>query len=287
MLGALLQRSFKIFRENLMIVQPFILFMLLLSIVSGSLTHMPKGISPVLIVFLVSVFCLFCAFLAGWFQLFQAAIRNSHVEYKTPQEKAEASINAFREFLPAVGRFFIPITIAVILYILLFLGVIKLVGFLGSKYIGFTQNISPEKLSEVFSDQNKLKAFVESLSAKDRSVLVKWDLLMLGSIGLFSYLTMFWFPAIMLNGENPVKALFTGIKSAFIKPFLSLGIFITYWIANISFSFLSAMTAGIFILDLLNLMVMVFMTVYFIMVIFVYFEEHSADNIAGWTNLFR
>jgi hypothetical protein len=287
MLGIILQRSFKILRENLIIVQPFILFLLLISFLATSVQNIPSGKSPALIVFLVSLFALSCAFLAGWFQLFQAAIRNSRREFSSVEEKVEASMNSFREFLPAVGRFFIPITIAVVLYIVMFFGVMKLVMLLGMKYIGFTQNISPNNMMSILSDQSKIKPFVESLTQIDRNKLFQWDMLMLCFTGLFSYLTMFWFPAIMLNGENPFKALFTGIKSALGHPLDSLGIFFTYWIVNILTSFIGALTAGFFVFELLNLMLVVFVTVYFIMVNFVYFEEYSADHIAGWTNLFR
>jgi hypothetical protein len=286
-LRKILIKAFEILRSNLIIIQPFIFYLLLLSVFLGSVHSIPEGMKPILITFLVSVFALSCAFLAGWLQLFQAALRNSYKEAESPLEKAQMSFGILREFLPAVGRFFVPITIAVILYLLLFFGVMKLIVFLGLKYIGLTENINPEKILSVFSDKTKVAAFVSTLTEADRTKLLKWDILSLFMTGAFSYLTMFWFPAIMLNGENPFKGFWSGLKATFSRPFTTLGIFSLYWVVNLSVSLLGSIAPGMFLLQILNLMLVVFITVYFIMVSFVYFEDYSGNNIAGWANLFR
>lgn len=286
MLIRILKKSFDILWQNSVIIQPFILFMFLISILLGSINNLKDGFSPLLIGFLISAFALFCAFLAGWFQLFQAAIRN-YSKNVSPTERAELSLASFREFLPAVGRFFIPVTMTMILYILLFFAVLKLTLFLGTKYIGFTENISPAKLVGLFGDNTKIYSFVESLSELDRYKLFQWDLFMLFMMGSFSYVTMFWFQAVMMNGENAFKAFISGVKGVFANPFVTGAIFMLYWLVSFLTSFISALVPGMFLVQLLNLMLVVFITVYFIMVNFVYFEEYSGNNIAGWTNIFR
>ena len=283
----ILKKAFEVLQNNLIIIQPFIFYLLLISIFLGSVHNVPEGIKPVFIVFILSIFALSCAFLAGWLQLFQAALRNSFKEAPSPIEKAEMSLGILREFLPAVGRFFVPITIAVILYFILFFGIIKLTVFLGLKYIGLSENISPEKILSVFADKTKVPAFVAILTEADREKLLRWDVFTLFMTGVFSYLTMFWFPAIMLNGENAFKAFWSGLKATFSKPFTTLGIFSLYWVVNLTVSLLSSIFSGLFLVQILNLMLVVFITVYFIMVSFVYFEEYSGNNISGWTNIFR
>jgi hypothetical protein len=287
MLRKVLKKSYEILRNNFIIIQPFIFYLLLLSVFLGSVNSASAGVKPVFIIFLVSIFALSCAFLAGWLQLFQAAIRNSYKEDASPIEKAEMSFGILREFLPAVGRFFVPITVAVVLYFVLFFGVIKLTVFLGLKYIGLTQNLQPEKILAVFSDKTQMAKFVSSLTEIDRIKLLRWDVLSLFMTGFFSYLTMFWFPALMLNGENAFKAFWSGLKATFSKPFTTLGIFSLYWVVNLSVSLLGSIAPGAFLVQILNLMLVVFITVYFIMVSFVYFEEYSGNNISGWTNIFR
>lgn len=287
MLFRILKKSFTILWQNSVIIQPFILFMFLLSILLGSISNLKSGFSPVLIMFLVSGFALCCAFMAGWFQLFQAAIRNYAKIDATPTERAELSLASFREFLPAVGRFFVPITIASLLYIALFFGVIKLIGLIGTKYIGFSANINPQRLAGLLGNNTKVYEFVASLTALDKQKLIRWDLLTLFMTGGFSYVTMFWFQAIMMNGENAFKAFVSSLKAVFSKPFVTFGIFVLYWVINFMTSFISSVFAANFFVQLLNLMLVVFVTVYFIMVNFVYFEEHSGNNIAGWANIFR
>ena len=287
MLRKILEKSYVILRNNLIIIQPFIFYLLLASVFLGSANSASAAVRPVFITFLVSVFALSCAFLAGWLQLFQAAIRNYYKNDASPLEKAEMSFGILREFLPAVGRFFVPITMAVILYFVLFFGVIKLTVFLGLKYIGLTPNLVPEKILAVFSDKTQMATFVSSLTELDRTKLLRWDILSLFMTGAFSYLTMFWFPAVMLNGENAFKAFWSGLKVTFGKPFTTLGLFSIYWVVNLSVSLLGSLAPGVFLLQILNLMLVVFITVYFIMVSFVYFEEFSGNNISGWTNIFR
>lgn len=112
-LRKILKKAYEVLRSNLIIIQPFVFYLLLLSVFLGSVHNISEGTKPVLIIFLVSVFALSCAFLAGWLQLFQAALRNSFKEAESPIERTQMSLGILREFLPAVGRFFIPITIAV------------------------------------------------------------------------------------------------------------------------------------------------------------------------------
>lgn len=287
MLIRILKKSFDILWQNSVIIQPFILFMFLISLLLGSVGSFRIEFSPLMIGFLISAFALSCAFIAGWFQLFQAAIRNYAKKDATPAERAELSLGSFREFLPAVGRFFVPVTIAMILYLLLFFAMMKLAVILGLKYIGVSENISFASLSGILGDKEKVYLFVESLTTADRQMLLKWDMLLLFAVGFFSYITMFWFQAIIMNGENAVKSFFTGMKAVFANPFVTFGIFVFYWCSSFFTSFVSAIFPEMFLIQLLNLMLVVFITAYFIMINFVYFEEYSGNNIAGWTNIFR
>lgn len=286
MLFRVLKKSFDILWQNSVIIQPLILFMFLASILLGSANSFKSGFSPLLAVFGISAFALVGAFLAGWLQLFQAAIRNYSKEM-TPEQRAEVSLASFREFLPAVGRFFVPVTVALLLFVLLFLGVLKVTDILGTKYIGFTQNISPDKLLNLFASNSDVYKFVESLSELDKKVLLSWDLLILGMTSLYFYITMFWFQAIMMNGENAFKGLWSSIKAVFARPFVTFGIFIFYGTLKLLVMIMASVVAANFLLQLLNLMFMIFIIVYFVMVNFVYFEEYSGNNIAGWTNIFR
>jgi len=285
MLIKIFKKSYDILRQNLIIIQPFILYLLLLSLVLGSIHSVSGSLQTVLIIFLISIFALTCAFIAGWLQLFQAAIRT--FDKDTFSLRSEMSFGILREFFPAVGRFFIPITMAVILYFIMLFGVFKLIMFLGVKYIGFTQNITPENIKAVFENKAQMEAFVLSLTSEDRLKLLKWDLLSIFLIGFYSYITMFWFPAILMNGENAFKAFFTGVKAVFSKPFTTLGIFSIYWVVNFCVNIISAIIPNLLIAHILNLMFLIFITSYFIMVNFVYFEENSGNNISGWTNIFR
>lgn len=285
MLRNILVESFNILKSNLIVIQPFIFFMLVISLFISPISY-KNGVTPAMMVFLVSIFALVCAFLAGWFQLFQAAIRNYRKDLKD-DEKSLVSFSVLREFFPAVGRFFIPISIAVLLYCGLLFFVLKFALIMGQNFIGIPESFKVDNLLQIFGDEKKAYAFISALSESDKMKISQWNILTLFVTGAYSYVTMFWFPAIVMNGENAFKALVTGFKAVFSRPSITFGIFIFYWLLNFISSIIGSMLPGNFIVQLLNLMFMIFVMNYFIMAVFVYFEDYSEDSIARWTNSFR
>ena len=92
-----IKKSYTLLRQNLVILQPLILFMLIMTITLSSLNNIQKGISPAIVVLAVCCFCMIGAFLAGWYPLFTKVIENSYNTSSTPQEKAYMSIQTLTE----------------------------------------------------------------------------------------------------------------------------------------------------------------------------------------------
>lgn len=285
MLRDILVDSFNILKNNLIIIQPFIFFLLVISLFISPLS-MKNGFSPAMIVFMISIFALICAFFAGWFQMFQAAIRNFRKDIKE-EEKPFMSFAILKEFFPAVGRFFVPISIAIVLYCVLLYFVFKLTAFLGVHFIGIPDSFRVDNLLQIFADEKKAYEFISALSEADKIKISQWNILTLFATGAYSYLTMFWFPAIIMNGENAIKGLITNFKAIFSNPVVTFGIFIPFWLFMMFVPGIISAIFSNFIIQLFNLMFMIFIMNYYMMAVFVYFEDFSEDSIARWTNSFR
>lgn len=282
----IIKKSYTILRQNLIILQPFILFMLIMTIVLGSFGNIDKGMSPAVVLLFISCFCLIAAFLAGWYPLFVKAIQNSYNASATPEEKAYMSFSTLKEFLPGVGKYFWSVLGGMVLYIAIIILLSKLSLILGMKFIGLSDNILPDKILNALSDQKTLENFIKNLSVSEQLQLIKWDILILSTSAIFSYLTMFWFQSIIINSENPIKAFGSNLKALFAKPFVTFSLFLLYWITNM----LAGILAGLgnnFLFQLFNLFIMIFLTAYFIMVNFVYFEDYNENNSPRRSDSFR
>ena len=280
-----IKKSYTLLRQNLVILQPLILFMLIMTITLSSLNNIQKGISPAIVVLAVCCFCMIGAFLAGWYPLFTKVIENSYNTSSTPQEKAYMSIQTLKEFLPGVGNYFLPILLTMILYVGIIFVLSQFISILGLKFIGLSENINPDKLINVLSNSQNLENFVKNLTPSDHSLLLKWDLLILAISSLFSYLTMFWLQAIIIKTKNPLKAFIENLKAIFAKPFITLGLFLFYLTTNMFVGLFSGISTN-FIFQLLNLFIVIFLTAYFIMVNFVYFEDYNENTSPRRSNSF-
>ena len=92
MVNNLFSKTFNIVKYNLVLVQPLLIFFLLLGIIISPLGGSSFG-NPASIVIIFSILALFCAFWAGWFNMFHKSIEFSSIPVKSSEEKA---INSFK-----------------------------------------------------------------------------------------------------------------------------------------------------------------------------------------------
>ncbi len=280
-----IQKAFDITRENLILAQPLIIFMIVLSFTLAGLAMQSNKITYY--VFAVANILLSTAFVAGWFYMIKQGIyfnkRIENGEYRKPEERASASFALGKEFFPGVGEYFLPATFTTAVYLV----VAAIVTFLIYKAgIHFLPNPDID-INKLYAASNstpaEMKNFVLSLSFEQIKALNLWIYYIGLSFFIFSFLTLFWFPAVFdINSEKKEFFLFTPFLAfkrniVFIfKNFLgSFGIMLFLLFLNTILSLFSVIFNLNIILAIIGLLVSFYFMTYVVVLIFLYYETRK------------
>lgn len=269
----LFSKTYDLVKNNLILVQPLLIFLLLLSLITSPLTP-GMGISSAVIVMIISILGLFCAFFAGWYSMFHKSIEYVDKLNLSPEEKALNSINLFKEFFPGVGKYFLKVISGYLLYVMFFIILLNLVHILGAKLIGIPTSINPDEFSKIVSDEQKLLNFAFKISSSDWIKIIKWNIMSFTVYGLFSYVTMFWVQALITEGKRPLTAYWESIKTVFKNPIVTIIIYIAQCASIVGVCFISIVMSMNIVAQFILLMALILLVVYFTMMSFLYFERY-------------
>jgi len=271
--------SFGITWRNLILAQPFILFMLLFSILTGGVFSAVRNQAAFLI-FSISLGLLVMAFMAGWFYMTKKTIAFDFNDSVSQEDKAYESFRLVRHFFPGVGEYFLPVTLLGILYMVFTLGVVFITFNVGVKYIG-VPDIDFAKLNAAADSAKNMQAYFATLPYDKVLALVKWVTYMFVAAVCVQFLTMWWVPAMFYNTKNPFKAFVLSIKFLFRKFGASVGIMFFLMMFNFFISFVTSAFGDNVILSLLSLLLFFYYATYYVVLIFLYYGqngEHSAKD---------
>ncbi len=272
----LFAESLEVLRKNFILPQPLLLFLLIVSFIVMPVSLRGAGNASGMIMFF-ALFCLFCAFIAGWYSMiYRAVVIND--EKEIPENELEPRVA--REFFPGVERHFLKILSGVIIYILLAFIFINIAAIAGEKLIGFPQGFTQEKLSVALSSWEEYTTFINKLGYADKVKLLRWDLLIFGCVGLVTYLTMFWGQAVVVCCKNSVSAFIHSFKTV-IKNFpVTFSIFILNWFSLWFVGLLTSLNPKNAIIQFVGLFTTLFLIVYYIIMNFLYFEKYGKNTCA-------
>ncbi|EKE03649.1 MAG: hypothetical protein ACD_20C00172G0002 [uncultured bacterium] len=275
-------KTYQLVKDNLILVQPLLLFLMLIAMVLAPVSM--GGFNPAVLIVVVGLYCAFCA---GWYSMFHKSIKLAGKELSA-EEKATNTISVLKEFFPGVGKYFPRILVGFVVYVVLLIIVVNVIGdFVGAKYIGFPQSITSAELLQLFMNGEKSTEILNKISEADKMRIGLWNGLTFILISFFTYLTMFWSQAIVAEDKNPLIAHFESLKTVLKRPLTSLIIFTSYWGSIVGISILGTRESLGFFVHLLVLMILTLTIVYFTMMTFLYFEKYRKNNSISWTNSFR
>lgn len=276
-------KSYQLIKDNLILVQPLLLFLMLLGFILA-----PISIGGLSIVFFFIVLSLFCAFSSGWFNMFHKCVNLSDKQGLSREEKALNSINLLKEFFPGVGKYFYKILLGSIIYIVLLFIVVNLFGgIIGDRLIGYPESVNSKELMNAFISGGNSLEFLNKITDTDKIKVLLWNGLSFIILVIFSYLTMFWIHSVIVEDKGIIKAYLESLKTVLKRPFTSSVIFISYWGSIIGIGFLGSRGSLNFIVHLVLLMLLALVFVYFTMMTFLYFEKYRKNNCNSWTDSFR
>ena len=280
-----IQKAFDITKENIILAQPLIIFMIVLSFTLAGLAMQANRSSYM--VFSVANILLCTAFFAGWCYMIKQGIyldkRVQNGEYKKSEERAAASMALGKEFFPGVGEYFLPMTLTTAVYSIVFFSAAFLFYKLGLNILPHP-HLDLNKLYAVMnSSPVEMQKFVYSLSYEQLRAINLWVLYAFSVFCALTFVTMFWIPAVF--DTNPDK------KEFFLwSPFLSfkrnvvfllknffgsVGILVFLFVLNTILSLFSIIFNLNIILSIVGLIISFYFMTYAIVLIFLYYEERK------------
>ena len=281
-----IQKAFDITKENIILAQPFIIFMIVLSFTLAGLAMQANSISY--IVFLITNILLCCAFFSGWFYMIKQGIyldkRIQNGEYRKPEDRASASLALSKEFFPGVGEYFLQVTTTITIYVIFYFLVMFLFYKLG-QHILPNPHIDINKLYSIANaSPAEVQKFVYSLSFEQLRAINLWMIFMGSTMCAFSFVTMFIFPAIYDTKDRNKKEFFLfapflafkrNIVFIFKNFFGSLGIILFLLFLNTVLSILSLIFNLNIVLAIIGLLISFYFITYGLVLIFLYYEERK------------
>lgn len=283
-MSSFIQKAFNITKENIIIAQPLIIFLLIISFTLGALTQQTNKIYY--LIFSTANLLLCTAFFAGWFYMIKKAIfhnkRAENNEYRNNEDKITASNALGKEFFPGVGEYFLSITYTTIVYVIVY-GLLMFVSYKAGLELLPNPHVNMQDfMAAANSTPAEMHKYVYSLSFEQLKAMNIWMLFIGGILSAFTFLTMFLFPAVYDKKETGFKMLLTPFIAfnrnlVFIfKHFIgSLGILIFLFFLNIVFSVLSLLFSINIILSIIGLIISFYFMTYAVVLIFLYYEENK------------
>ena len=266
----ILQKALNILKNNLIFIQPLLLYMLILMSLFGNLLTARNGIYlKILIIF--TLFLLTVVFFAGWFHINKLAVINYN---ETDSEEAiyNKTLNNLKTFFQGTGENFFKVFTGLILY-LTFYFILTLLIFKGYLIISKTSNIIEE-----------LTFLIRNPDITAYKSLLKNHIYFILLIGLFSLVMDFFgvlYAAVMFKGgKNPFTALFSAIKFFFLNIFKSAYLIGILFIINMFISIINTFSGNSFFFIISTILLAIYFNYYVILVFCFYNEKNNSDNRA-------
>lgn len=280
-----IQKAFEITKENIILAQPLVIFMIVLSFTLAGLAMQANRASY--FVFAVANILLCTAFFAGWFYMVKQGIylskRVDNGEYKKPEERAAASLALGKEFFPGVGEFFLPMTATIAIYTLIYAALLFGAYKLGLQLLPHPHVDINKLMTAANSTPVEMQKFVYSLGYDQLKAINLWMLFMGSILCVFTFLTMFLFPAVYDNKSEkkeffllvPFLAFWRNLVFLFKNFFGSLGIIVFLFFLNMILSLLSVLFNLNIVLAIVGLIISFYFMTYAIVLIFLYYEDRK------------
>ncbi len=267
----LYREAFKTTNDSIILATPLILFMWVLSAYITYTKPAMTALLPAILSFITTVLMV-AAFSAGWFYMVKKAIKLSKQIFVLNTDRSKATFNLLKTMPSGIGKFFLSFVgmILIGLIIMTLLGV--LVFKLGMMLIG-SLNLDPAQIKNVMSSANDMKAFLDTLTLEQLLKLNNWNMLLLGTTSIISFLFMLWIPEVIYKTKNPVVALWRACVKIFQKPWKAFKLFLFISVTNIILSFLSTFAMTNAFVYFIMLVIYFYFIVYVIVLVFSYYEK--------------
>ncbi len=269
----IVKKSFQILTNNLVLIQPVLLYILLTLII---VSHW-SGKKILIIPYAILIILLAAAFVSGWLFINKSAILDYNPD-DTKEIIDSKAIKNFKKFFEGVGASFFKtlglFCITFLIYSLVLYSTIKFC----TKIFGQSELINQmPKLINAKTKEDILN-IVNSFSLHDLSVFSKWILTNYVIISVLNYFFVLYYAIAFLDEVNIFKALWRSIKFFILNLINSVKVILIMFVIYIGLNLIS-MVAGS---NLIGLVISVILTAmyfnYYILLVFCLYNETNNSN---------
>lgn len=276
--------SWKILKLHSLLTVPFILYLYFMSLIMTRSQNAPS--TTIFFIFVFVAFLLTACFFSGWFFMAKNAIKNfKDIETTGINPDIDYAFLNLKMFFNGVGEYFIPVTLGLILYIAL-LGLFMTGIFtLGHNLIGEFP-LSYTQLKLISTTPQEANTIINALSQIEMTKLSAYSFLFMGAYLLFSFSTMFYFPALFMSTKNFIKSFIKGFIFTYRNIKTTFVLFMFYILSKTILSVLNTIFATNFLLSTVCLLIIVYYAAYWIIIVY-YTYEQKENYSYHRTNSFR
>ena len=274
-----IKTSFNILKNNLIIIQPLLIFMIIFGVLAQPFTFAGGNVLQIAINGILLYF-IFTAFVSGWFYMIKLIVRDRNKEYNTPEELAIAQMDLLKSFFIGVGEYILPMILNVLLYTILLIAFSFLVYKAGMHFIGHI-NMPKEMITALSGTEKELYKFLLSpaFTADLQKQIREWVIFILGSNFIFAALTMFLGAIAFFKTQNPFKIAIENVKFIF-RNFIETIIITAILLSlNLVVLVINITTSTNVILSVISIFLTIMYLSYYVILAFIYYDQKNENNI--------
>ena len=276
----IIKESFNILKNNLIFIQPLLLYLLFVMtaftfLLSKNVYFIPK------IILLISIILLTAAFTAGWLYINKYGVL-SYNPKDSKEETAVKAIQNFKKFFEGVGSEFLK-TIGIymvlcVLYVFIMYITVKLCTIMfGEPKIIYEL----PKLMNV-SSQAEMINFLNSFSLEDKAAFSNWILFSYIISAIMNYFSILYFAVANFEKVNILYSLFKAVKFFLTNILGSVIVMITMFVFYAGLNLMSiVMGTNSLSFVILVILATIYLNYYILLVFYFYYETTKANSNNG------
>lgn len=272
----LFKDSFKMTNHCIILATPLIIF---LSILGWYFTYTISAVDniPKLILAIITSIIMISGLLSAWLYMAKKTLSISKRLILFENERIKAFLEIIYSIPKGIGKLFLSILGAVIIYIALFVSGTMLISFITTNFIANIDFFSIFDIDSLFVTSKELFDEIAMLSNNELLAINCWYALMLIFSTIISFLTILWIPEIVYTEKNPIKALYNSVIKLVTTFPKTLLLYVYIAILTIFISILNTLLMFNPFLFFLVLVLYYYFLVYIVVLLFSYYEQNFIE----------
>ncbi len=272
----LFKDSFKVTNNCIILATPLIIF---LSILGWYFTYTMSAVDNMakLILAIITSIIMISGMLAAWLYMAKKTLSISKRVILFENERMKAFLEILSSLPNGIGRLFLSILGAVIIYIALFVSGTMLISFITTNFIANIDFFSIFDIDSLFVTSKELFDEIAMLSNNELLAINCWYALMLIFSTIISFLTILWIPEIVYTEKNPIKALYNSVIKLVTTFPKTLLLYVYIATLTIFISILNTLLMFNPFLFFLVLVLYYYFLVYIVVLLFSYYEQNFIE----------